>query len=332
MRSAPADRLYSMPDILNALSRSSLALLIILILSWFLSYEDGTWNLFLIYHLLPIPLAFFLWSRLLERERKLTSTFSVIAAVASLGGSVLGTLYILNAQKYPPLIGTAITIVSVTIALFSFCSFRECLSRACSDFRAACIAIACGLSGPLYLTLVESNSYIGFHVTSWTAQSVSYLAEKAVEDTQVVFFNYPAYDKLKPLVEIKSPYFTLLVAPVCSGLEGMSIFVLLLSIMLLLDWHVFRGGQVWSLYALAGLYVFCVNVLRVLSIYLLGHWAYLPNAGVTSQFLRDIAVESFHSYYGAILYPIAYAAFAAWIYGTVGRRGHGKGARRPPGL
>lgn len=138
------------------------------------------------------------------------------------------------------------------------------------------------------------------------------------------FFNFDAYAKAHPRVNttifIYSPHFMIWVNNACNGLEGIFLFNFLLSIMFLLDWHIFGRWKLFLVYALGIAYMFIVNALRITLFFTVGYWAYRPDVPAWVQSMRGWPVMMFHSYIGWVLYLLAFGLFALVLYRVVGRK------------
>ena len=127
--------------------------------------------------------------------------------------------------------------------------------------------------------------------------------------------NLRIYDTLHPIkMMVLSKYFVVEVYRTCSGLEGMSLFIFLLSIIFLLDWRIFRQVRILEIYLIGILYMFFINAVRIASVFSVGYHAWDPAASGFAKSLRGAPIELFHSFVGHIYYLTAFAIFAAIMY------------------
>src|SRR5258706_13246147 len=101
-----------------------------------------------------------------------------------------------------------------------------------------------------------------------------------------------------------SANFAVQLQPPCSGLEGIFLFMFLLSGMILLDWQWFKRFRLLDIYLVAIVFMFFVNALRITVYVIIGHWANAPDAGEFAQSLGDLPLAMFHSLAGGVLYLI----------------------------
>lgn len=303
---------------LRAFTRISVSVLGIVIVCGYFSKSPYKYDLAttLQFRLFPMPIAFFLWARLVQTKGKFGFRISPLFAALSLAGFVAGIVLINTSKKYPPF-ATIAFVFGLSMGYFVFTPFSNCLSRAISNPRATFVALLCAVPGIAYYSILYSPA--GGKLLLWTSEAVSFIVLETVESAEVIRYRYPRYDVLKPLTLVKSPHFDLLVAPLCSGLEGACIIVFLLSALLLFDWRMFRRRALSLLYALALIYFFVINVLRIVLLFLLGYWVYSPGAGYLARSMQDRPVDLIHSYAGALLYPFSFALFAVWLYWSTGR-------------
>ncbi|MDE3059768.1 MAG: exosortase/archaeosortase family protein [Pseudomonadota bacterium] len=255
----------------------------------------------------PIPFAFLLWVRLMERERPFVLRFSPF--FGALGIACLAAIPQLLAfpdlRQY--LFGAA-----VVSSLFVLVSFADCLGRMIRQPRPAIVAILAASAACNYYWLMRT---LWAQMIGWTAHTVHVILR---------FYGAAAFAMPHPKWQgsfiIGSHYFRASVNPGCNGLEGIFLFNFLLSVMLLLDWQLFRRRSLILLYGLGVIYMFFVNAIRITVLFSIGYWAYRPDAWPFMWHFRGATLEMFHSYEGWVFYLIAFGLFAAWLYRTTLRR------------
>ncbi|MBV8939265.1 MAG: hypothetical protein JO089_05440, partial [Alphaproteobacteria bacterium] len=97
----------------------------------------------------PVPVAFLLWLRVLEREKPFRPHFSPWLFNISVAGFFLAAA--LSGSPYPALT-TALAIIATVTGLFVTLDWREFFPRAWREKRAAAIALIAALSSILYFT------------------------------------------------------------------------------------------------------------------------------------------------------------------------------------
>jgi exosortase E/protease (VPEID-CTERM system) len=90
------------------------------------------------------------------------------------------------------------------------------------------------------------------------------------------------------------------VAPVCSGMEGLGLALVLSTVWIAVSWRELRPTRAWMLVPLALVAVYGANVLRIAALILIG-----------SYVDADVAVEGFHSKAGWVLFCTIAIALAS---------------------
>jgi exosortase/archaeosortase family protein len=117
-----------------------------------------------------------------------------------------------------------------------------------------------------------------------------------------------------PHLQVYSSNFGIDIWYPCSGLEGVSLVVYLLSLLYLFDWTVFsRFRHLWDAYLVAIPLMLAVNILRISAFFLYGSYMHRHNAGLA----RTVTTEAFHSNVGLVFYLLAIAAAMPFLYRTV---------------
>ncbi len=111
---------------------------------------------------------------------------------------------------------------------------------------------------------------------------------------------------------VSSSDFTVQIGYWCSGLEGVTLFIFLLSLFVLIDWGLFsKVRHLWAIFVVTIPFVLVVNALRITGLFLYAEW-------YISQHNRKTAiwatVGAFHSNIGWIIYSVAFALFLPLVY------------------
>jgi exosortase/archaeosortase family protein len=253
---------------------------------------------------IPIPIAFLLWVHLMEKKgQKFTLGFSLVFCILTIEFLTMGQVL------WKPL-KQQVLVIGVTAGLFMFISFRECLVRAKNDIRPAIVAVIAATAAINYYELMRT---LWEEMSNWTKIVVAALLRlfrMDISSTDVVRWD-PSFP---PNLTIKSPYFGIQVYGSCNGLEGIFLFMFMLSAMLLIDWDMFKRRSITLLYGFGIIYMFFFNALRIFTFFTLGYWAYNPRAWNWVHSFQGAPLSLFHSYVGWGFYLWAFGIFAAWMY------------------
>lgn len=270
----------------------------------------GTWLLENGQHLeqlsaefLPVPIAFLLWVRCMEKSEKFNLSFSPFFCALAMEAYV--ALFVIRAPAFT----VGILLVAVLAGFFILVPFGEALGRLISRPREALILTIAATAAANYYWLTRVIWVQIVDATAHVVYAVLYLF-----DNSIVINTRKMAEIEMAGIEIYSGYFNILVNPSCSGLEGIFLFAFMLSVMLLIDWDLFKRRSILLLYALGVILMFFVNALRITAFFTVGYWAYRPDAWEWVQSLKGAPVFLFHSYVGWVFYLIAFGLFAGWMY------------------
>jgi len=113
-------------------------------------------------------------------------------------------------------------------------------------------------------------------------------------------------------VYVSSPTFSVKIGSWCSGFEGTSYFLFLLSLFVLLDWKLFSTRKyLWVAFLLTVPFALFVNSLRIASLFLYAEWNVWRYGHSTAVWAT---VEAFHSNIGWAIYSVAFAVLLPLIY------------------
>lgn len=130
----------------------------------------------------------------------------------------------------------------------------------------------------------------------------SRISAKLVYWLLLLFF--PATYQLKDgLPSVGIPALTLRIHAPCSGIEGMAIFLILFTVLVLFDYEKFNNKKVILLYFLGITGAYMINILRTFSIYIAGHFT-----------TKEFAVGAFHSNVGWIAFTLYFLIFVYFAY------------------
>lgn len=109
-------------------------------------------------------------------------------------------------------------------------------------------------------------------------------------------------------------HYSLMLAPPCSGMDGIAIFFGLLTMVFLLDWPMFRSFPFARLYVAGFFLMFMVNALRILALFSAGAMGADPHAPQWARSLQQASMDMFHEHIGWTIYVIVFAIFVAPLY------------------
>ncbi|MCZ2343637.1 MAG: exosortase/archaeosortase family protein [Bacteroidales bacterium] len=174
--------------------------------------------------------------------------------------------------------------------------------------RTACLATFLGSSLYIYDTLFES----GWEVLKSATISMMQLAAAILQiDLTVV--------PRPPDMVIGMRGFEVLLAPPCSGMDGITLFCCLLSIFILLEWKSVRRISLLLVFLAGILIVFLCNAMRILLLVAIGSIGASSPVGTPAHALLDVMFAMFHDNVGWLLYTIVFCVYAGWIYRGLAR-------------
>lgn len=250
---------------------------------------------------LPVPVAFLLWLRIAERDGELALSFSPFFCALSVAGFAAGQELETGSRLWPFAFATG-----VIAALFILAPCGECLRRMIRQLRPVVVAAVAATAVCNYYWL---SRMLARTTVSWTTAEVyALLTAFGVNAIAYRDTSYPA------ALVISSHQFSLEVFADCSGWEGVFLFNFLLSVMLLINWQLYRRRSILLLYALGIIYMFGINALRIAAIFTVGYWAYRPDAWEWVHSMRGTPLSQFHTYAGWFVYLAAFQLFDIWLY------------------
>ena len=315
-----------MAGYLKIASLSALGLGLLLIFSWtprttfvwvprhFIPVGRG-WSWFVITfpvsHLLSIPAAFVLWLYAWRRDYTFTMRFSFTAFLASYIGFMVAAG--LNASQYRSTV-MCFALLGTLAGLAVFIDIKQLLRPAMQDWKLTLIALLTASISALY-NLLENQTWE--RLCRSTASMVYWLLHSFGFEIGLTIGS----DKNHiPITTISSKAFVLQVYRPCSGMEGIFLFLFLLSAIFVIDWPLFKRSRIIEIYLIGIIYMFLVNVLRIASLYALGYFAWQPDASAFMQSLRATPIEIFHSVAGEIYDFIAFVFFALVLYRNAAKK------------
>lgn len=252
-------------------------------------------------YLITIPFAFLAWVHSTEHTRPLTLRFSLPILLLSMTLFMLASSFAHKHgyRSYSLALGFGGTVVG----LGTFIPMREVWSRIKEDWRLTALALCAASLATLYILfrqefwkqLCRSTGWIVYHVMNAMGADVSI---KVKHSTTILY----------------STYFRANIHPACSGIDGISIFFFLLSMVIMFDWQLFKRLALLETFLIGFIYMFFVNALRITSLFAVGYHSWKPDASPMIKALRGTPQELFHSYIGMIYYLIGFCLFAAVLY------------------
>lgn len=267
---------------------------------------------------LPVPFVFLLWVYCVEKLRgPFTLNYSPFFSLISIGSFT--SLYMIDTQA-----GLAYRMLwlAVITSFFTMIPVTQFFDRLWREPRVTLVALIGGTAAYNYYWLLRD---IWHYMCSWTTQTVVMILK---------FFNFDAdanvvgQDEMR--FRIASDQFSIIVNPGCSGLEGIFLFMFMLSLTLLSDWEFFRRRSLSMFYAFGVVYMFFINTLRITVFYTLGYWAYKPDMPEWVQSMRGSTVDLFHSYVGWVFYVVAFIIFLLWIYESTAEKANAEKRAQTP--
>ena len=262
--------------------------------------------------LLAVIIPFALLLRLLDEPdgKPLRLSMSYSATAASL--TIVGYASVLLAERgWSSTAIQAIAAVGVVAGFFACVPLRAFLKRLQNYPRAVAVTIVAALSPHAYWHL---NLPLWGHLSGVTAGMVrgilwvsgypttTFTGNKKDEDGQIT--DYLAY--------VSSSDFSVQIGSWCSGFEGVSLFIFLLSCFVLLDWSLFsKVKNLWAIYLLTIPFVLTLNAMRIAGLFLYAEW-YLWRYNRSDAMWAT--VEAFHSNIGWVMYSAAFAIFLPLVY------------------
>ncbi len=252
--------------------------------------------------MLPVPFVFMLWVCALERGQPFTRRFSPLMAAISLAAFV-GTQWLYGSLQ---LLSWAI-ITGTLAGLFVFLPVREWARRAVRHKRLAAVALTAMFS--LWVFYAAMQSRLAIQMLYWTGTaSTTLLGWLGLDMLMVESMEFvPAYD-------IYSSHFSIILVPDCCGFEGIFLMVFMLSITLMMHWERLGATRLLLVYACAVSAFFCINVIRIALLFLIGDVARRPGMPDAVAALNGAPYALFHSYLGWGLDMLVFALFALWLF------------------
>lgn len=263
-------------------------------------------------YLISVPLGLILWVRAIrhyssEFDRPLSPGFAVVSIACYVAASLLDA----KAHSTYMVLSAFIGCIAGT---FVFINWKTFLRYAFKDRELAGIALLAISTSAVYTLfdhyLWEQIAHSAAVSSHWIMDTLGFELNALVETTRG-----------KRTVTLETVNFSIRVFKPCSGLEGIFMFMFLLSAIILMDWPMFKRMHFTETYLLGFIYMYGVNVLRIVSLFLFGHFAEAPDASPFMASMRGVSVDIFHSYIGQVYYFCAFLLFAFVLYCRMGKRG-----------
>jgi exosortase/archaeosortase family protein len=287
-------------------------MLTLLITTWinrgFIEPEGDKWATLIITsptcYVLTLPAAFLIWLHTMRGDQPLKPYFSLPAALLSLWGftAAAGFRFLKDIELHE-FCSIVFAIYGTLAGLFVSVSFEECRGYAQQQKGRTVLAVFAAATAALYRIFDEKLWYHMCHssglVVYWMLHAFHVpINITAMEDNIMLF----------------SQHFTMHLHGPCSGLEGVFIFMFLLSVLMMIDWPLFKRLPVLEIYLLGFIYMFFMNTLRIASLFLIGYRAMEPDASAFMHSMRDAPLQVFHSLAGAVYYMVASGIFLSVLY------------------
>ncbi len=111
---------------------------------------------------------------------------------------------------------------------------------------------------------------------------------------------------------VSSSDFSVQIGSWCSGFEGVSLFIILLSAFVLLDWKLFsKVRHLWAAFVLTIPFVLVMNAMRIAGLFLYAEWNVWRHGRTQAVWAT---IEAFHSNVGWVVYSLAFALLLPLVY------------------
>lgn len=283
----------------------TLLLLLLLIRAYFGRYVEWHWPENVGYSI-PIPVAFVLWLSTWDDGKPPRG--SLHRMLVPLVYSLISLAVL--AAAYPP--WQPIRVWTAAIAVLATLVMETGIVRpvraVLAEPRSACLAAFLGGSLYIYDTLFEN---VWEYMRSATI-SVMQLGAAILQIDLTVKLTPPD-------VVIGMRGFEVLLAPPCSGMDGITLFCCLMSIFILLEWKSIRHISLLLIF-LGGIgIVFLCNAMRILLLIAIGSIGAGSPVGTPAHMLLDVMFAMFHDNVGWLLYTIVFCVYVSWIYRGLAR-------------
>ena len=165
----------------------------------------------------------------------------------------------------------------------------------------------------MIISLLLSWGFLNFYTTfqkiwpylSWFVAKASYFLLKPIYGDVILKYESTMFGNVYHNIPTvgTSEYAAAIFRP-CSGIEGISLFLLFFTIIAIIDWKKIDWKRLIVLYPVGIAFMFAINILRI---------TFLVIAG--NQISPEFALGAFHSNFGWILFAIFFFIFMYFSYG-----------------
>ncbi len=254
-----------------------------------------------------LPVVFAFWIYALRDDHRFAKTFSIAACLLSAASFMLAIG--LDMKEHEAIV-IGSTLIGCIAGCFIFINYKEFYRHAFRDERITCVAIIGACTSTMYGLM---DHYLWERMAYSAAKSSQWLLELFPIDVLAGITK----EGEKIITIIASSNFKILVYRGCSGLEGIFLFVFLLSVAVLLDWKNLKRIHLIETYLTGFIFMYLANVLRLVSLFLLGHFSHAPDASPLLASMRGLPIHVFHSFIGQIYYILVFILFAHLLYAYV---------------
>ncbi len=255
-------------------------------------------------YLLSIPGAFIFWVYSLRDHVVLSLQPSIPTALLSMVCFMIAASLDIKTYMAAAIITGA---AGSVIGCFAYLDCRKFCRHAFAERRRTIVAmIGTGSSAAYALCdrlLWEKMCQATAASCEWLLRTLGYTISVGV-----------TMDDSKQAATLTSEYFTVIVYKACSGIEGVFLFTFLLSLVLLMDWKLLKKLHLIETYLIGFIFMYGMNVLRITSLFLVGHYAYMPNASPLMASMQGFPLHAFHSAVGQVYYFLAFMLFSSVMY------------------
>ncbi|MCK4669967.1 MAG: archaeosortase/exosortase family protein [Nanoarchaeota archaeon] len=164
----------------------------------------------------------------------------------------------------------------------------------------------------IIISLLLSWGFLNFYTSfqkiwpylSWVVAKASYFLLKPIYGDVILKYESTMFGNVYHNIPTvgTSEYAAAIFKP-CSGIEGLSLFLLFFTIIVIIDWKKIDWRKLFVLYPLGVAFMFVINILRI---------TFLVIAG--NQISPAFALGAFHSNFGWILFAIFFFIFMYFSY------------------
>lgn len=271
-------------------------------------YKSMNYRLLIAVPAMLLPLTLLL--QLLERQgpKPFSYAFSWTAFLCS---EALLLAAVLRSQPQADSVALLIAVSCCMASFFVFVPWGETFARLRRNLNAGLVTLVAAASPAVYIWFGSALWRATSAGTIWLSSVFIRLAgiDISVDYGQQFMRRFKMWDSY---AIIFSSHFKLMIFTPCSGMEGIMLFLYVLSLFLLADWAFLTAALPILPLALAGvIFMLALNALRIAAIYVYAQWLGASGAGANTQ---QAMVELLHTNIGWVIDSAAIIAFLFFAY------------------